>query len=315
MVKILVTDSIHEDGVEELKKFAEVEVATGLTPAKLLERLTGCEVLVVRSATKVTKEVIDSGKQLKVIGRAGAGVDNIDVEAAVARGIKVLNTPEAPTTGVAELVFGHMLSFLRHIPSADASMKSGKWEKLRFMGGELKGKTLGIVGTGRIGQAVGYIAKGFQMDLLAYDIVQSAEFVQRTGARYVDLDTLLRSSDFVTIHVPLTPQTRRIIGRRELGLMKPSSILINASRGGIVDEEALIEALREGRIAGACLDTYEREPPVDSPLLRLPNVILTPHLGASTEESQREAALLIAEKISKHLSGGADAGTSRVPGV
>ncbi len=301
MVKILVADPIHEDGVKALREFAEVEVATGLTPAELLEMLSGCEVLVVRSATRVTKEIIDAGKQLKVIARAGVGLDNIDVKAAEARGIKVLNAPEAPTVAVAELVLAHMLAWARHLPRADSGMKAGRWEKAQLMGSELRGKTLGIVGTGRIGRAIGYRAKAFSMNLLAYDTRQSPEFAEQTGAKYVDLDTLLRESDFVTLHVPLIPETKHMISKRELELMKPTAVLINTSRGGVVDEGALAEALRTGKIAGACLDVYEREPPRDSPLLKLPNVMLTPHLGASTREAQRDAAIIIAQKIKEAL--------------
>lgn len=302
MVKILVTDPIHEDGVKELQEFAEVEVATGLTPAELLERLNGCEVLVVRSATKVTKEVIDAGKQLKVIARAGVGLDNIDVKSAEARGIKVLNSPEAPTVAVAELVLAHMLAWARHLPRADSGMKAGRWEKGQLMGSELRGKTLGIVGTGRIGRVVGYKAKAFSMNLLAYDTIQSLEFAEQTGAKYVDQDTLFRESDFVTLHLPLVPETKHMVGKRKLELMKPTAVLINTSRGGVVDEGALAEALRRGKIAGACLDVYEREPLRDSPLLKLPNVVLTPHLGASTREAQRGAAIIIAKKIKEALA-------------
>ncbi|MFQ6129955.1 MAG: hydroxyacid dehydrogenase [Candidatus Hadarchaeaceae archaeon] len=301
MVKILVADPIHEDGIKALREFAEVEVATGLTTAKLFERLNGCEVLVVRSATKVTKKVIDAGKQLKVIARAGVGLDNIDVKAAEARGIKVLNSPGAPTVAVAELVFAHMLAWVRHLPRADLGMKAGKWEKAQLMGSELRGKVLGIVGTGRIGREVGYKAKAFSMNLLAYDTTRSQEFVEQTGAKYVDLDTLFRGSDFVTLHVPLVPRTKHMVSKREFELMKPTAVLINTSRGGIVDEGALAEALRTGKIAGACLDVYEREPPRDSPLLKLPNVVLTPHLGASTREAQRNAAIIISQKIKEAL--------------
>ncbi len=301
MAKILVTDPIHEDGVKALQEFAEVEVSTGITPAELLERITGYEVLVVRSATKVTKEVIDAGKQLKVIARAGVGLDNIDVKAAEARGIKVLNAPEAPTIAVAELVLAHMLAWVRHLPRADLGMKAGRWEKKQLMGSELRGKTLGIVGTGRIGRAVGYKAKAFSMNLLAYDFIQSPEFAEQTGAKYVDLDTLLRESDFVTLHIPLVPETKHVVGKRELELMRPTALLINASRGGIIDEEALAETLQTGKMAGACLDVYEREPPRDSPLLKLPNVVLTPHLGASTREAQRDAAIIISQKIRETL--------------
>jgi len=300
-MKALIADKIHEDGVKMLREFAEIDVSTGLKPAELIAKIGGYDILVVRSATKVTKEVIDAGKQLKIIARAGVGLDNIDVEAAKARGIKVVNAPEAPTVAVAELVLGSMLSWVRHLPQADAGMKAGRWEKAQLMGSELRGKALGIVGTGRIGRAVGYKAKAFLMNLLAYDPIQSAEFTERTGAKYADLDTLLRESDFVTLHVPLTPQTRHMIGKRELGLMKASAVLINTSRGGVIDEVALAEALRQGKIAGACLDVYEKEPPVGSPLLKLPNVVLTPHLGASTVEAQRDASIIVAQKIKEAL--------------
>ncbi len=294
-------DKIHEDGVKLLREFAKVDVAAGLKPAELIAKVGGYEILIVRSATRVTKEVIDAGERLKVIVRAGVGLDNIDVEAAESRGIKVINTPEAPTVAVAELVFGLMLAWVRRLPEADASMKAGKWEKARLTGSELRGKILGIIGTGRIGRAVGYKAKAFLMDLLAYDPVQNAEFAERTGAKYVDLDTLLRESDFVTLHVPLMPQTRHIVGKRELELMKPTAVLINTSRGGVVDEGALVEVLKQGKIAGACLDVYEKEPPVDSQLLELPNVVLTPHLGASTHEAQRDAAVFAAQKIKEAI--------------
>lgn len=302
MVKILITDPIHEDGIKMLKEVGDVDVKTELTPKQLLEKIGSYDVLVVRSATKVTKDVIDAGKKLKIIARAGVGLDNIDVQAASARGIELINAPEAPTIAVAELVIGLMLSWARQLPRADASIKQGRWEKAQLIGSELRSKTLGIIGTGRIGRAVGYRAKAFLMDLLAFDVTQSTEFIERTGARYVDLKELLRESDFVTLHVPLAPQTRHMIGRRELELMKPTAVLINTSRGEVVDEAALIEALQKGKIAGACLDVYEREPPKDSPLLKLPNVVLTPHIGASTVEAQREAAVLVAERIKAAMS-------------
>ncbi len=302
LTKILITDPIHEDGIRLLKEIGQVDVKIGLNQEQLLLEVGDYDVLVVRSATKVTREVIEAGKNLKLIARAGAGLDNIDVEAAEARGIEVINSPESVTAAVAELTIGLMLSLARRIPRADRGMKLGRWEKSELIGTELRGKTLGIVGTGRIGRAVGYKAKAFLMDLLAYDIVTNEEFRERTGCRYVDLQTLLRESDFVTLHVALTPQTRHMIGRRELSLMKPTAFLINTSRGEIVDETALVEALREGKIAGAALDVYEREPPTDSPLLKLENVILTPHIGASTIEAQRDAGILIAKKIREALS-------------
>ncbi|KUO41443.1 MAG: 3-phosphoglycerate dehydrogenase [Candidatus Hadarchaeum yellowstonense] len=302
MVKVLVTDKIDEEGIRRLREVAEVDVAVGLKPPELIERVKDYEVLVVRSATKVTREVIEAGKKLRIIGRAGAGVDNIDVEAAKARGIKVLNTPEAPTEAVAELVMGLMLSWARRLPQADLSMKQGKWLKAELMGTELRGKTLGIIGTGKIGQRVGFLALAFGMKIVAQDCVRYPEFAARTGCEYTDLDTVLRQADYLTIHLPLTAETRHLIGKRELSLMKPTAVLINTSRGEIVDETALVEALTSGKIAGACLDVFSREPPVDSPLLKLPNVILTPHIGASTHEAQKEAAILISEKIKEAIA-------------
>ncbi len=297
MTKVLVTDKIDEEGVRKIREFADVEVATGLKPPELIEKIKNYDVIVVRSATKVTKEVIDAGENLKVIARAGAGLDNVDSEAAKARGIKVLNTPEAPSVAVAELALGLMLSWVRGIPKADAGMKHGKWLKSELMGTELRGKTLGIIGTGKIGREVGYRAKAFTMRLLAYDVLKNEEFVKETGCEYVDLEKLLAESDFVSIHIPLLPSTKHMIGKAQLSLMKPTSVIVNTSRGEIVDEAALIEALKGGKVAGACLDVYSREPLVDSPLVNLPNVVLTPHIGASTHETQREAALLIADKI------------------
>lgn len=303
-MKILVADSIHEDGIRELSKLGEVEVRTGMSREELIERVRDVDVLVVRSATKVTRDVIEAGKKLKIIARAGVGLDNIDVGAAQERGIAVVNAPEATSVAVAELTLGLMLAFVRHIPAADVSMKSGRWEKRAFMGRELRGKTLGIIGTGRIGKEVARRARAFGMNLLLYDVVRDEEFAKEVGGKYVELEELLRSSDFVSIHVPLTESTRCLIGQREISMMKPGAILVNTSRGAIVDERALAEALKAGRIGGACLDVFEQEPPVGSPILECPNTVLTPHIGASTEEAQREAAIIIAEKIRRMVEGG-----------
>jgi len=223
MANILVTDKIDEDGIRRLRAVAQVDVATGLKPAELLERIKDYDVLVVRSATKVTREVIEAGKKLKIIGRAGAGLDNVDAAAAEAKGIKILNTPEAPTEGVAELVMSLMLSWARRIPQADSSMKQGKWLKSELMGTELKGKTLGIIGTGRIGQRVGAFASAFGMRIIAHDCVQFPDFVQKTGCKYVDKETLIKESDYITIHLPLMPATKHMIGRAEIGKMKPTA--------------------------------------------------------------------------------------------
>ncbi len=302
-MKILVADKIHEDGIKILKEFAEVEVATDLEPERLMKKIEGFDAIVVRSATKVTKEVIAAGKNLKVIARAGVGLDNVDSAAAKERGITVFNAPEAPTVAVAELVLSLMLAFSRKIPQADLSVKSGKWEKKLFMGNELRGKTLGVVGTGRIGQCAAERARGFEMRILLYDVVKNEDFARKIGAQYVTLENLLRESDFITIHVPLIPQTERMIGKTEISMMKPNAVLVNTSRGKILDEAALVEALENKRIGGACLDVYESEPPVRSPLLKLQNVVLTPHIGASTFESQRDAAIVIANKIKGAVGG------------
>jgi D-3-phosphoglycerate dehydrogenase len=302
-MKILVADSIHEDGVRELSKIGEVEVRTGMSREELIERVRDADVLIVRSATKVTRDVIEAGKKLRIIARAGVGLDNIDVKAAREREIAVVNAPEAPSVAVAELVIGLMLAFVRHIPAADASMKSGKWEKKAFMGRELRGKILGIIGTGKIGREVARRAKAFEMNLLLYDVVRDEEFAKEVGGRYVGLEELLRNSDFVSIHIPLTESTRCLIGQREISMMKPGAVLVNTSRGAVVDEKALAEALKAGRIGGACLDVFEKEPPVGSPILECPNTVLTPHIGASTAEAQREAALIIAEKIRRIVEG------------
>ncbi|MEM2874545.1 MAG: hydroxyacid dehydrogenase [Candidatus Hadarchaeales archaeon] len=303
MVRILVSDKIHEDGIRILRGFAEVDVITGLKPEELCARIAGYDAIVVRSATKVTADVISAGKNLKVIARAGVGLDNVDAKAAIARNIKLINSPEASSVAVAELVMGLMLSFARSIPRADQSTKLGRWEKKELMGTELRGKTLGVVGTGNIGRAVARRAVAFEMKLLLHDIARDEKFADEVGGRYVGLDELLRESDYITLHVPLMPETRYIIGRREIELMKPNAVLINTSRGAIVNEKELVEALREKRIGGACLDVYETEPLTAGPLLSLPNVILTPHIGASTVEAQREAAVVIAEKLKRFFEG------------
>ncbi len=301
LVKILITDKIHEDGVKLLKEIAEVDIATGLDLSELLKQVGDYEVIVVRSATKVTKEVIDAGKKLKIIARAGAGLDNVDVESAKSREIKILNTPEAPTEAVAELVIGMMLSWARNLTRADTSMKQGEWFKSDLNGTELRGKTLGILGTGKIGREVGRKAKAFKMELIAQDCVEVLSFSDEVNCRYCNLQKILSDSDYLTIHLPLTDETRQLIGKGEFEMMKPTAVLINTSRGELVDENALAEALTSGKIAGACLDVYSHEPPVDSQLFKLSNVLLTPHIGASTREAQHEAAVLLAKKIKEEI--------------
>jgi len=302
-MKVLVSDPIAEEGIKRLRAAGiEVEVKTGLPPEELREIISEYDGLIVRSATKVTREVIEAGENLKAIGRAGIGLDNIDTEAAKERGIKVLNTPGATTISVAELTLGHMLALARHIPQGTASLKAGKWEKKRLIGTELYGKTLGIIGLGRIGREVAKRASAFGMDLVAYDPYVREGDVRNLGLKLLPLEDLLQHSDYITIHVPLTPETRHMLGKREFELMKPGVRLINCSRGGVVDEQALYEALVSGKVAGAALDVFEEEPPEDNPLLKLDNVIATPHLGASAEEGQLRAGIEVAEKMIAALS-------------
>lgn len=300
-MKVLVTDGVHEAGVELLRKEAKVEVAPELSEEQLARKIKEFDALVVRSKTRVTKNVISAAKKLKVIGRAGVGVDNIDLNAATRRGIAVVNSPEASSITVAEHTFGLMLAMARRIPFADASLKSGKWEKKKFFGLELRGKTLGIIGLGRIGSQVALKAKAFGMQILAYDPYINEQFAKEIGARIVSFDELIRRSDFITMHVPITDSTKKLIGSREIGRMKNGVFLVNCARGGIIDEKALYQGLKSGKVACAALDVFEREPPVDSPLLKLENIVVTPHLGASTEEAQIYASTIVCEEVLKVL--------------
>lgn len=299
-MKVLVTDPIHEDGIKKLEEFADVEVATDLNQEALIKKIPEFDAIIVRSATKVGKDVLDAAENLKLIVRAGVGLDNIDLDVAEEKSIKVENTPEAPTTAVAELAIGLMLTWARNLPKADKSLKEGKWIKSQLVGTELKGKTLGIIGTGRIGREVAQRAKALGMNLLGHDVVKSDEFKEMNG-EYVSLDELLKNSDYVTIHVPLIPPTEHMIGEEQLKLMKSTAVIVNTARGPIIDEKALVKALENEEIAGACVDVYEHEPPEESPLTQLDNVITIPHLGASTREAQRAAGILAAEKIRENL--------------
>jgi len=305
-MRVLVCDPIHPDGIQRLREAGfKVDVEPAITHERLRQVVSNYDVLVVRSRTKVTREVINAGKRLKVIARAGVGLDNIDLDAAEERGITVLNTPEAPAQSVAELTIGLLICLARRIPQADRSMKEGRWMKKELMGWELRGKTLGTVGLGNIGLRVARIAKALGMKILITKRTPPPpEVLEELDAEFVPLETLLRRSDVVTLHVPLTPQTYHMIGERELQIMKDGAYLINTSRGAVVDENALIKALRSGKLGGAAIDVYEVEPPKDLTLVRMPNVICTPHIGAQTVEAQREASVLIAEKIIQHFRGG-----------
>jgi D-3-phosphoglycerate dehydrogenase len=296
---VLVCDSIDEAGIVSLKKSGmKVDYKPDISPEELLKVVKNYEVIVVRSRTKIIKEVINAAEKVKIIARVGVGLDNIDTKHAESKGIRVINAGEAAMNAVAELVVGDMIALARSIPKADAALKNGKWLKKDLMGIELKGKYLGIIGVGNIGRNVGRLAKGLRMNLLGYDIYPiSRDYVKEVGMITTDLNTLLASSDFITCHIPITEDTKHMINSERLALMKPSAFIINTSRGEVVDEEALASALVSGKIAGAALDVFEVEPPTNMKLLELPNVICTPHIAAQTKEAQELASIVIAEKI------------------
>jgi len=301
-MKILVTDGLEADAVASLRIVHEV-VVSELDPKGLLDAIPAYHALIVRSRTKVTKEVLARGSALRVVGRSGVGVDNIDVAEATARKIAVVNAPAASTVSVAELALGHMISLYRHMPLADRSVKEGKWEKKRLEGRELYGKVLGLVGSGRIGAEVAKRAQAFGMRVIAYDPYLPPGVAHAIGVALVDKEDLLRKADVVSIHAALTAETRGLIGRRELSMMKRTAIVVNCARGEIVQEAALAEALSQGTISGAALDVFENEPPTGSPILKAPNVMFTPHLGASTHEAQVRASAIIADQVLKVLAG------------
>ena len=299
-MKILISDHLSEEGIKLLKEVKEfkVEVRTDLKPEELKETIKDYHALVVRSATKVTGEVINAAGKLKVIGRAGVGLDNVDLEAATNKGIIVMNTPAGNTISTAEHTMSMLLALSRNIPLADLSLKSGEWKRSKFMGVELYGKTMGILGLGRIGTEVSKRAISFGMRIIAYDPFLSREIAEALGIELVELKELFKRSDYISVHAPLTDETRHIISDKELALMKNGVRLINCARGGIIDEEALLRALDAGKVAGAALDVFEKEPPdFSSPLLKHKNVVVTPHLGASTKEAQVNVAIEICESV------------------
>jgi D-3-phosphoglycerate dehydrogenase len=298
-MKVLISDSLSERGVEILKKAGlKVDVKTKLTPAELIEEIAQYDGLIIRSATKVTKDVIAAAKNLKVVGRAGSGLDNVDIPAATKRGIVVMNTPGGNTVTTAEHAFSLLMSMARQVPQANASVKSGKWEKNKFMGMELFNKTIGIIGIGQIGSYVAKLAQGANMTVLAYDAFLSPENARKLGVEVVDLETLFSRSDIITIHAPLTTETKYMINAASIQKMKHGVRIINCARGGIVNETDLFEGLKSGKVAAAAFDVFEKEP-VDPahPLLTLDNFICTPHLGAATNEAQENVAWAIAEQL------------------
>jgi len=302
-MKVLVADPIATEGIEILRKGADVDVKTGLKPEELLAIIGEYEGLMVRSETKVTAKVIEAGKKLQVIARAGVGIDNIDVEAATQRGIVVVNAPTANTMAAAEHSIALMLAMSRNIPQAHESLKGGAWKRQNFVGVEVRNKTLGIVGLGNVGSEVARRVQGFQMKVLGYDPYVSPEHARNLRVELVPLEQIIREADFITLHLPLTPQSKNMIGAKEISIMKPTVRIINCARGGLIDEQALDQALREGKIAGAALDVFAQEPPKDSPLLKNERVIVTPHLGASTQEAQANVAIDAAEQIVSVLNG------------
>jgi D-3-phosphoglycerate dehydrogenase len=302
-LRVLVADALDEAAIQLLKESGHEVTEEEASPEELLQTIGNYDALIVRSRTKVTSAVIEAGKTLKVIGRAGVGVDNIDVDAATKQKIPVVYAPTGSTQSVAEHTWAMIFAAARRISVADRTMKHGQWAKKELEGIELFGKTFGFVGSGRIGAAVAKIAQAMNMKTISYDPYLPPEIAEKVGIQLSDLETVLKTSDVLSIHAALTPETKRMIGKDQLALMKPSAILVNCARGGIVDEEALYEALKSQKLAAAALDVFEVEPPKESPLLELENIVLSPHIAASTKDAQRKAGTITAEQINLVLKG------------
>jgi D-3-phosphoglycerate dehydrogenase / 2-oxoglutarate reductase len=311
-VKVLVREQIGEAGLELLKQRFEVDVDLD---GDLAEKIAGYDAIIIRSGTHLTKELIDRADQLKVIGRAGVGVDNVDIEAASRRGIVVANAPQSTVISAAEHTIGLLLALSRSIPQAHAALKQGKWDRARFAGLELADKTLGLAGFGRIGQQVARRARGLEMNVIAYDpYVAPSRFQELGTERAETLEDLLSRSDFLSLHLTLAPETYRLIGPAQLAAAKDGIRIVNAARGELVDEQALLEALKSGKVAGAALDVFSAEP-YSGPLLELENVVVTPHLAASTEEAQDRAGVIVAEQVAAALEGGFVTNAVNIPAV
>lgn len=300
---IVIAETIADAAIAGLRAVAEVDIAMGVDRQSLLQRMAAAEGLIVRSATSVDAELIAAAPKLRVIGRAGIGVDNIDLDAATSAGVLVVNAPEANTISAAEHTMALLLAQARNVPAADASLRSGAWDRGRFQGVELHGKTLGILGLGRIGTLVAQRASAFGMRLIAYDPFVSQERASRLGVRLTELGQVMAEADFVTIHLPRTPDTEHLIDAATLSRVKPGVRIVNVARGGLVDEAALAAAISEGRVGGAAVDVFAVEPTTDSPLFGLPGVVVTPHLGASTQEAQDKAGLAVARAVLAALDG------------
>lgn len=301
--KILIADGLEKNGHQILKSAAQVDDRTGISPEELLDVIGDYEALIVRGRTKVTSEVFSLGKRLKVVGRAGVGVDNIDLAAANLHNVIVVNSPQATTLAVAELTLAHILALARNLTRADASMKSGQWLKKELKGEEVHGKVLGLIGVGNIGSAISQQAACLGMVVIGHDPLLAPEEIRHRGAEPVDLPELYARSDYISLHLPLTPETRGMINGQALGMMKRGVRIICNARGGIIDETALLGALESGQVAGAALDVFAKEPPGVSALVTHPNVIATPHIGAQTVEAQARAAANISTEVLAALRG------------
>jgi D-3-phosphoglycerate dehydrogenase / 2-oxoglutarate reductase len=306
VARVLVADEISQEGITIMESKLEVVYDPTITPQKLIEVIGEFDALLVRSRSKVTKEVIEAGKRLKLVGRAGVGVDNIDLNAATQAGVLVVNSPEGNTASAAEHAVALMFALARQVSAADASMKSGKWERNKFLGTELFNKTLGVVGLGKVGSRVAQAGQGVGMKVIGFDPMISTEKAEQLNIQLVSLEEIWKRADFISLHTPKTRETANLINESVIAMMKPGVRIINAARGGIIDEAALAQAITDGKIAGAALDVFDSEPPAaDSPLLKLgEKVVLTPHLGASTFEAQYNVAIDLAEQIRDYLAGG-----------
>ena len=302
-MRILIADSIAEEGLQSLRSHAQVDIKIKLEPGQLRAIIGDYDALIVRSQTQVRAEVIELGKKLKVIGRAGVGIDNIDVDAATRKGIVVVNAPTGNTVAAAEHTVALMLALARNVPQANSRLKSGKWQREAMVGSELRNKILGIIGLGNVGSEVAKRAQAFEMRVVAHDPFVSKDYARNLEVDLVSMDELLKEADFITLHVPLTAATKNLIGNKELAKLKPTARIINCARGGLIDEEAIVKAIKTGKIAGAAFDVFDKEPVTDSPLFKEDKIIVTPHLGASTVEAQTGVARDVAVEVLAVLQG------------
>ena len=302
-MKVLVADPIDKAGIEVLQAKVKVDVKTGLKPDELKSIIANYEAIVVRSETKVTRDIIEAGTKLQVIARAGVGLDNVDIDAATQKGIVVVNAPTGNTISAAEHTMAMMLALARHVPQAHAKLKSGVWQRSSFVGNELNNKTLGVIGLGNVGSEVAKRSQGFKMKVVGYDPFVSADYARNLGIELIPLKQLLVESDYITLHLPLTKDTKGMLGAKELATMKPTARIINCARGGLIDDEALCKAIEEGKLAGAAIDVFVKEPVTDSILFKSDKIIVTPHLGASTAEAQVGVAIDAAEQVLDVLNG------------